>query len=354
MINYGAPPAPNEIEITLFGPGYGEAIAVHLGEGFWFLVDSCLDPNYKVPASATYLDQIGVGAEQVHSIVASHWHDDHVRGISILAEKYSTADFVIPAVFNDKTTAAFVAAYNGSSSAGLARGARELYTAVRSRETVSPALHKSIVIDKTLNGRRVEVTALSPLPAAYAQSIARMAQFTARYDQAINNAPPLPPNLDAVALHIDLGDDAVLLGADLEDHGTLGWSAVVADKWSGGKRRATVYKVAHHGSVTGNCPQLWTNMLQPNPVACLTPFTNGKCRLPSDADKQRVKGSTQSAYISSGASRKPDMDSRLLKRVGDICHDLAQVNNSFGAIRLRRTIGAPSWVVQLFGAAQPL
>ena len=102
MIDYGVAPAADEIEVTLFGPGYGEAIAVHLGEGAWLLVDSCIDPESKAPASGTYLEQIGIDAGQVRAIVASHWHDDHVRGISQLAAKYPKADFVISAVFNNK------------------------------------------------------------------------------------------------------------------------------------------------------------------------------------------------------------------------------------------------------------
>lgn len=45
MIDYGAPPAADEIEFSLFGPGYGEAVAVHLGDGTWLLIDSCIDPD---------------------------------------------------------------------------------------------------------------------------------------------------------------------------------------------------------------------------------------------------------------------------------------------------------------------
>ena len=110
MIDYGAPPAADEIEVTLFGPGYGEAIAVHLGDGSWLLVDSCIDPDSKTPASETYLDQIGVNASHVRAIVASHWHDDHVRGISRLAARYPAADFVLSGVFNKAEAGAFLAA----------------------------------------------------------------------------------------------------------------------------------------------------------------------------------------------------------------------------------------------------
>lgn len=356
MINYGAPPADDEIEVTLFGPGYGEAIAIHLGEKAWLLVDSCIDPYSKAPASETYLERIGIDAGQVHAIVASHWHDDHVRGISRLANSYPDAEFMISAVFDDDDASAFLAAYSGASSAGLARGAKELFSAMKQRKNVVPLLHRSNVLEATLNGRSVRVTALSPVSAAFAQSLAHFAQHVPRKGKAtpINFAPELRPNLSAVALHIDVGDDAVLLGADLEDHKTCGWSAVLADKWSGARRPATAYKVAHHGSHTGDCPQLWKTLLMSNPVACLTPFTLGDLRLPTDADKTRVKGNTQHAYISSGASRRPDMDSRQLKRLEDICKKLARVNASFGAVRLRRRIGVPAWNVELFGAAEAL
>lgn len=166
MIDYGAPPATDEIEVTLFGPGYGEAIAVHLGEGAWLLVDSCMDPDSKAPASETYLEQIGIDTGQVRAIVASHWHDDHVRGISQLASRYPKADFVISAVFNNKEAGAFLAAYSGVSSSGLARGAKELFGVIRARETVFPALHRSNVLEATLNARQVRVTAQPSSPHA--------------------------------------------------------------------------------------------------------------------------------------------------------------------------------------------
>lgn len=354
MIDYGVPPTVDEIEFTLFGPGYGEAIAMHLGEGVWLLVDSCIDPDSKAPASGTYLEQLGVDAGRVRAIVASHWHDDHISGISQLAAKYPEADFVISAVFNRNEAAAFLAAYNGASSSGLARGTKELFEVVRARETVFPALHRSNVLEAILNGMQVRVTALSPVPAAFSQCLSNLARYAARKDDAINHAPELRPNFEAVALHIDLGDDAVLLGADLEDHGKYGWAAVMTDQWSGARKQGTAYKVAHHGSHTGDCPQIWVTLLKADPVACLTPFTRGKHRLPTNADKKRVKENTPHAYISSGASRRPDMDSRQLKRLGDVCKKLARVDAGFGAVRLRKRIGAPAWDVDLFGAARAL
>jgi beta-lactamase superfamily II metal-dependent hydrolase len=354
MIDYGAPPEINEIEVVLFGPGYGEAIAIHLGDAAWMLVDSCIDPNSKEPAAGTYLERIGVPAASVRTIVASHWHDDHIRGISRLAAKHPKAEFFLSGVFNNKEAETFLAAFSGKSSADLARGSKELFDVLQARENVYPALHRSSIFEAMLNGRPVRVTALSPVPAAHAQSIAHFAQYLPRKNGAIGHAPEVQPNFEAVALHIDLGDDAVLLGADLEEHARFGWTAVIGEQWSRARKAATAYKVAHHGSYSGDCPAIWTTMLQPHPTVCLTPFTRGNLWLPTDHDKQRLKEKTPHAYISSGASRRPDMDSRQLKRLADVCKKLARVDAGFGAVRLRKTIAAPSWNVELFGTAQSL
>ncbi len=354
MINYGSGPAVDEVEVTLFGPGYGEAIAVHLGEGLWLLVDSCVERGSKDPASGQYLDQIGVDPSQVRTIVASHWHDDHVRGISSLTAKYSGAELVISGVFTDKEAQAFLAAYSGLQTDNLARGAKELHSAISLRETVQPALYRSNILEALLNGRLVRVTALSPVQDAYAQFVARLASYIPRQGQAINNAPELRPNMEAVAIHIDLGDDAVLLGADLEEHDTFGWSAVVGDAWSGSRRPASIFKVAHHGSHTGDCAGVWAGLLITKPIACVTPFNRGDVKLPSDTDKVRIRANAQQAYISSGATRRPDMDVRQLKRLKDICNNLSQVDNGFGAVRLRKKIGETCWKAELFGAAQHL
>ncbi len=41
-------------------------------------------PPTKRPISEVYLTGLGVDPSQVRAIVASHWHDDHVAGISQL------------------------------------------------------------------------------------------------------------------------------------------------------------------------------------------------------------------------------------------------------------------------------
>jgi glyoxylase-like metal-dependent hydrolase (beta-lactamase superfamily II) len=75
------PPTADQIEINIFGPGYGECCLFHFGGGKWIIIDSCVDDEIGQPAALAYLDNIGINpAEGVELVIASHWHDDHVKG----------------------------------------------------------------------------------------------------------------------------------------------------------------------------------------------------------------------------------------------------------------------------------
>ena len=47
-MSLAAPPRTDELEVSLFGPGVGECVIVHLGAGEWMVVDSCLDPATRM------------------------------------------------------------------------------------------------------------------------------------------------------------------------------------------------------------------------------------------------------------------------------------------------------------------
>lgn len=215
MIDYGTGPAADELEVTVFGPGFGEAIAVHLGEHHWMLVDSCLDPATKSAASLAYLARLDVSLDCVKSLIASHWHDDHVRGLSEIVAKCLRAELTISGVFNDREATAFLAAFSGQLAGGLSKGAKELYDSINSREDVYFVHQRSIIMDSTIGGRRVQVAALSPVQAALTQSLSRLASFlpTKRGGTPINHAPELEPNVESIVVHIDIDGEAILLAA---------------------------------------------------------------------------------------------------------------------------------------------
>jgi len=89
-------------------------------------------------------------------------------------------------------------------------------------------------------------------------------------------------------------------------------------------------------------------------VACLTPWVLGGNRLPKDSDMQRIRELTSQAYISSGSSNRPQMDSSQFKRLSDMAKNIKLVDSGFGAVRLRKLLDESSWKVELFGNAQKI
>ncbi len=320
-------------------------------------VDSCVGPD-RQPIALSYLRQIGATQDALKLILASHWHDDHVRGIAELARSYPRAEFHMSTVFNNVEAFAFLAAHASLNSGRLSRGCNELYAVVteRQRDLVRFDHQRSTLFHSTVLGSPVTVTAFSPVPAALGQMIAAFASNlpSANGGTPIRNAVGSKPNLEAVAVHIDIGVASILLGSDLENHAQLGWAGVLSDAFCAEKTKSSVYKIAHHGSHSGENDRIWQDLLTTDVHAVATPFALGRQRLPTDADRARIRTKTNKAYISSSGSSRARIDAAQLKRLHQIATNIAPVNTGFGAVRLRRSRGATEWQSELFGDAAAL
>ena len=138
MPDLATPPHADEVEVSLFGPGFGECILVHLGSGNWLLVDSCFDQRRRVQPALEYLRRIGHDpASAVRLVVATHWHDDHIRGLAEVVRTCEAADFYCSSALRKPEVLTVIgtqAAYTQSS------GARELHdvlTVLGQRSAVS-------------------------------------------------------------------------------------------------------------------------------------------------------------------------------------------------------------------------
>lgn len=318
-------------------------------------VDSCMGPD-KRPIALTYLQQIGAGADALKIILASHWHDDHVRGIAELARNFPHAEFHMSSVFNNKEALAYLAAHTGVTSGYLSSGCNELFTVVSERGKVRFDHQRSTVFHAQILGSPVTVTAFSPVPDAIGQMIATFASNlpSPAGGTPIRNAVASKPNLEAVAVHVDVGGAAILLGSDLENHPELGWAGILSDTYCTQKARSSVYKIAHHGSHTGEYDQIWADLLTSDVQAVATPFSLGRHRLPTDADRARIRGRTGGAFLTSGSSAKARIDPAQLKRLNQMATNVVPINTGFGAVRLRRALGSIAWTSELFGDATAL
>lgn len=343
-------PAVDEVEVIVFGPGYGECIAVHFGSGKWMIVDSCLAPD-KTPAPLAYFTSIGVTPNQVKYIVVTHWHDDHSKGVSKVAAVCTEARVGVSNVLNMKEGREFLAAFAGKIT-DSANGTSELFSVFTNCKGRLEPLGQNRVVLTGDAETPFRVTALSPSDECWLSAQVEFRKYLplAGGGSPLNHAPRFKPNNEAVALHISIGELAVLLGSDLETN-KEGWSVLAEHQEILKLTKAQLYKVAHHGSKTAECVKVWERLLDEKPLSLLTPFQNGGVRLPNEEDRKRLTARSSSVHTSSAASVKPDMDAKMAQRLSQLGSVPVPVVTGFGAVRARRKLHGAGWQVKYFGHA---
>jgi beta-lactamase superfamily II metal-dependent hydrolase len=356
-------PGHDELEVSLLGPGFGESVAIHLGEGDWALIDSCLDSNGN-PAGLVYLQSMDVDPAQVVLVVASHWHDDHIGGMAHLVEACPNAAFAYSGALASKEFYALVGALAERSFIRRS-GVSEFADVIEVLERRAAGDGGSPSPVMALRDRRLwtragslpaSIDAVSPSDAAVHISQQAIASALPQAGSTKRAIPSPKPNHASVVLWVAMGEDRALLGADLEETSRpeTGWTAILDDANLHGSA-ASVFKVPHHGSVTSDQPRVWDEALTSEPMAVLSPFALGRVVLPTDEDRQRIRGYTPNAYLTSDKSRSRRRHekavARTLKEMG-VSPLVAEPQ--MGHVRLRKVSSAQDWTFELFGAAAEL
>lgn len=362
-------PAADELEVSLFGPGIGECVVVHLGHNEWLVADSCCARGSKSPAALDYFDRIGVDVSTaVRLIVVTHWHDDHINGIARLLEAAKSARLFSSAALNGKEFLKFVSYHRTSGTLSASSGVDEMYqvlsllTARRkmsgaSTRAVGPEWVKANECLWQRQNPAASVHALSPSSGALTLALQ---EFGSALDTVMprRRAVAQTANEVAVALWVDVGGLKVLLGSDLEESpdDNCGWKAIIASS-AKPVGKARVFKVAHHGSETAHNEAVWSSMLDRSPHAVLTTFSSGK-PLPSDGDVRRILGRASTLHSTSPPKgwSPPRRDAAVERTVREVVTRRRVVRGSMGHVRLRCKIGAPDarFSIELFGSALDL
>lgn len=339
-----AAPAHDEVEFSAFGPGYGESLLVHLGENEWLLVDSCLNDDGSHPALG-YLRAMNVKpAERVKLIVATHWHDDHIRGMAGAVDTCMAAKFACSEALSPREIVQAIGSYMPPGWASLTSGVEEMRRVFELLVARTPRAEAMWVVERRPLYERhgavpCRVMALSPSDRMVRESHEGISGVIARGTSGRVPVPNL--NLGAVVLLVEVGDAGVLLGADLQEVPGGGWTAVMACL-AGGERQCEIFKVPHHGSVNGHLENVWTTMVTPEPQAVLCPHHNGRNHLPTPADLARLCNLAHLHVTSSGPPAPTWEHGRLMHpSIGPM-----------GRVTLRRRVGAVRhWSVTYDGAA---
>ena len=365
------PPRADEVEVSLFGPGFGECILVHLGSGNWLLVDSCIDQRRRVQPALAYLRRIGHDpASAVRLVVATHWHDDHIRGLAEVVRTCEAADFYCSSALCTTEVLTVIGTQAEHTHSSGARELHDVLTVLEQRSAVSgaPLIRwagaERLLFRKYLIDKRTESTvmSLSPSDASVTRAIQAIGRLLPQRGDSPRHLPAPSPNDTAVVLWVRIGSTAVLLGADLEKTANphTGWTCIVDDHESRRPgERAEFFKVAHHGSSNAHDDRVWDSMLMAPPFALLTPFVRGNVRLPSADDCERINSATSRAYICGpptvrAAVRRSGVVEKMMAEVTKERHEIA---GGCGQIRLRKANAleqSQSWSVDLFAGASSL
>ena len=354
-LNSDTPPAKDELEVTLIGPGYGESIVLHLGCGTWVVVDSCAASDGG-PRPLEYLTSIGIDpSTAVKLIMATHWHDDHIRGMGKMVEACEAARFCCASALLQQEFLAIVGSLENRTQPGISHGAREIhdvFSRLRERRStpVFAAADRRIFVEDAS-----EIWSLSPSDSAFAKFLANLGQMVPTLGTARARLSSLMPNDVAIASWVSVGDAAILLGADLE---RPGWVEILQSN-TRPTGKAAVFKVPHHGSANAHEPRVWHEILQSNATTVLTPWQRGGRSLPKVEDVERILSLTRNAYATAtGPMPKKQMHYRnhaVQRTLRESRVAMRQAPISAGRVRLRRKLdSSASWKVELAGTASHL
>jgi beta-lactamase superfamily II metal-dependent hydrolase len=296
-------PSSDQIEVSVFGPSFGESVVVHYGGGKWLIVDSCVSPGSKEPVALEYLNKIGVECDTVQFIFITHWHSDHIGGAAKLVEKCANAKICIPASFTKSEFISFLAGYNDPTQASLGNGVDEIveiFSLVKNRTRALASADKRIGVDEIItdsSSHRCEIWTLSPSDLEITESLAQLGSLIPTHGTAKRRATPTGKNDNSIVVLIEVGGTSVLLGADLEEtsHPDSGWSVIVSSS-AKPTTRSEIFKVPHHGSPNAHSDEIWKEILTDNPIAIVTPWNRGR-KLPKESDIKRINSFTSKLYL---------------------------------------------------------
>jgi len=355
----GAAPAADVLEVSVMGPGFGESIVCHIGGNEWIIVDSCIEPKAKRPAPLLYLEAIGVNpASAVKLVLATHWDQDHIRGLGEVVETCVTAEFSCANAFlKDEFQYYIDEILIGNQD----RGAKDIQQAFQSvkksgRIVKRATPGRALLRRQAANQPSVVLWSLSPSDKEHDLFLQEIADVRPSAGEPMRQAIARTPNLASVVSLLVIDDCAVLLGADMETKtdADRGWNAVIDEHAKLMLARAGLVKIPHHGSKGAHHDGMWNDLLETATFAVIAPFGRGesKGRPPTDDDLQRIRALASKLYVTARhtttkpPARNPTVTRGL--REGNI--QTRSLSKSLGLVRLRKAAGG-EWQPELFGPA---
>ncbi len=307
------------------------------------------DGGHPVPLQ--YLARLGVDvAAKVRLVVATHWHDDHIRGMAELVRRCERATFCCSAALCEREFLAIVGALSHRGVSVTGSGVEEikaLFSEIGARRRDYASANKRLLCLS-----KAEVWSLSPGTGVFDKFLQGVATLVPEVGRPKYRIPSLAPNEASVVLWVRAGAVRLLLGADLERRG---WTAILENS-ARPDGEASAFKLPHHGSKNADHNGVWDGMVASDAVSIVAPWSRGDSLLPRPADTQRILRRGRPAYVTAmqrtrrpRARRRGRTVDRTIRESGIRVRRLAA---SPSGVRIRqRPQGGSAWKVDLLGSA---
>jgi hypothetical protein len=322
----GAPPDLSTIEITVFGPAYGEGIVLHLPGIGWGVVDSCVfksdGNNHSLPLS--YLKAIGV--TELAFAFLSHPHEDHYLGLDEIIESFprmkilgryqgdSIEELKRYWIYRDLEKTHSTSDYLAKVFNAMRKAERKGIKYVRLSELQTVMKGSGNIAGKTFNS---EIKVLSPSGVSEERYADALRRVIPREGERLKYLKRYDHNLIASAFLIRVNDLKIILGSDVIKGGNIqtGWKGIMGIT-AANDLKAQVVKVAHHGSSGAHHQPVWSLHKLGKAMAIITPYYKGQTCLPGIGDVSRIRdhavqaGITGEIVFDDAASQYPETIAR--------------------------------------------
>lgn len=408
-------PQSDEIEVTLIGgtSGYGESILIHIGDGDWIVVDSCVNAQTGDCVPLTYLEELEVDvAEHLLYVICTHWHEDHIKGLSKIMEKCTSKTVFAISCSDDREKFVYelLQDYNYD---GKSVKLQELTQSLKLAEANHIVVQRLKQNEFIFNRKGVQAYALSPsekvvkkfeeeLATAqknYQKVLKQLLELKTKDPNTIEDAQNLEkdtidsfkqlikesideesiieetesllkykdtkkiePNDRCVTIQVTFNNHHIILGADLENHpspnGMMGWMDVAASPSLNGVT-SSLFKIPHHGSETGYCEYFLKKFIKTDAVMKLTAWIRGDKVVPEKEMLLKYYNHSPNLYVSTTSMFKKgnnEEDVSIRKQMDNTTDLIYEIKPQLGIIRSRINKNSfdDIWKTEYFGSAEKI
>lgn len=344
------PPCDNEMEISVFGQGFGECIAICCGHRNYVIIDSFVNRKTGKPIALEYLSSMGLPPSCIKQVVITHWHKDHIEGAAeILKEASPDVEVVLnPIVKNDK--------FNKLIERGAAEKNESVSEFEKIYDFISCNGYKNVIVStcrsKIYSNHgtgEVELFSLSPQDNEIFKYISSL--NIPKESQQVSYVYP-SDNLLSIVLLARIANKGFLFGGDMENSLSedSGWPAIVS-QYDHQDVDIDIFKIPHHGSITGHNDAVWDSLIKKKPISVITSFIKLKNPLPTEDDVARICKMSERTFVLGKREALPKYLERKLRKSNAI-QSIHSLDSEIGIVRYRQTLNCENPRLEYYGAAK--